>query len=371
MTAADPYHGEQRDTMQTQRHATSSNVRLDFPGGGWVIVLAAVLMAALVAWHVVPAIRHGRTPFDGAGGQQAFSGFDLSLCKVPREQIVVGMPRDTLLPLDNPEVVSADQIGAINRKYRKYLLPADRVIGVVIGGRARAYPLRVLNWHEVCNDALAGQPIAVTYNPLCDSAVVFDRRVNGRELRLAVSGLLYNSNLLMYDTEPAHQAESLWSQLRFEAIAGQAAIANATLAVLPAQVVYWGDWKERYPHTDVLVPNPANLERYNRDPYASYYNRGMLRYAVASSPGAATMPAFTPVVTVEVEGRYRTYSLPEIAAGADAGGRWAATFQGRLLRFTYRQVPPNPPTVWVEGDHDAEPIRFVQSLWFAWHATHP
>lgn len=357
--------------MQTRRPSRPSNIRIDFRSGGWVILLSLLIVVALVVWRVVPAIQRGRTPYSAALADVPYNGFDLSTCLVPPEQIVSGMPRDTLLPLDNPIAVPAGRIEAINKQYRKYLLPGDRVIGVAIGGQARAYPLRMLNWHEVCNDTLAGEPIAVTYNPLCDSAVVFSRRTGGRELHFGVSGLLYNSNLLMYDTQAASQTASLWSQLRFEAIAGPAAAAVMRLTVLPAQMVYWGDWRQHYPQTTVVAPDPANLDRYNREPYSSYYGRGEPRYPVQSGPALPTVPAFTPVIAVEVAGQGRVYPLPTIAARADVQGQWATTCQGQEVRFTYHEIRPNPPVVWVDVPTGGEAVHFVQSFWFAWHAAHP
>ena len=112
----------------------------------------------------------------------------------------------------------------------RFLVPGDLVIGLSLHGEARAYPLEILALHEVCNDTLGGEPILVTYQPLCDSAVVFERRVDGHTREFGVSGLLYNSNLLMYDRHPEQpQDESLWSQLQFRALAGPAAAQHATL----------------------------------------------------------------------------------------------------------------------------------------------
>jgi hypothetical protein len=353
-----------------QNQSRRRDVRIDFRSGGWVILLAILIVIALVAWHIVPAIRQ-TTPYGAAQPDVPFNGFDPSTCLVPRDQIVTGMARDTLLPLDNPPVVPADQLDAINKQYRKYLLPGDRVIGVAIGGQARAYPLRVLDWHEVCNDTVAGQPIAVTYSPLCDSAVVFRRVVSGQPLRFGVSGLLYNSNLLMYDTAPAGAPSSLWSQLQFRAITGPAAAEGAQLVVLPAQVVYWADWQRQYPDTTVLAPDPAYIKRYNREPYSSYFGRAQPRYPIQPLPIAPTIPLFEPVIAVRVSEDACVYPFSRIAKGADALGRWTTRCGDAPLHFDYRHRPPNPATVEVGADAPVGSVRFVQSFWFAWHAMHP
>lgn len=332
-----------------------------------MILLALLIVIALVAWHIVPVLRQ-RSPYDAARSELPFNGFDLSVCLVPRDQIVTGMPRDMLTALDEPPVVPAEQLEAINRQYRKYLLAADRVIGVAIGGEARAYPLRVLDWHEVCNDTLAGEPIAVTYSPLCDSAVVFRREVSGRTLRFGVSGLLYNSNLLMYDVQPAEQTSSLWGQLQFRAITGPAAAAGVELEVLPAQVVYWSDWQRQHPRGTILAPDPAYRKRYNREPYSSYFGRAQPRYPVQPLPIAATIPLFEPVIAVQAGAEACVFPFSRIAEGADPQGRWTGQCGDAGVHFDYRHRPPNPPTVEVRSD---APVRFVQSFWFAWHAMHP
>src|SRR5207344_1682190 len=128
----------------------------------------------------------------------------LTTTLVPREKIVsAGMVTDALPPLDEPNAITLPQLSGLETIGRgKYLVPTDKVIAVVLNGAARAYPLRVLVWHEVVNDTVGGIPIVVTYNPLSEGIAVFDRRVAGETLEFGVSGLLYQSNLLMYDRRP-------------------------------------------------------------------------------------------------------------------------------------------------------------------------
>lgn len=131
----------------------------------------------------------------GATTVQEFRGpaaFDLEKANVPVDEIHSGgPPKDGIPALTNPEFIAGNQAS--------YLGPSDRVIGVVAGSEARAYPLRILNYHEIVNDRIGQLSIAVTYCPLCDSAAVFDRRTPLGEREFGVSGLLYNSNVLLYD----------------------------------------------------------------------------------------------------------------------------------------------------------------------------
>src|SRR5262249_59761116 len=119
-----------------------------------------------------------------------------------------------------------------------FLMPEDQVIGVVVAGRARAYPLKILNWHEVVDDAVAGRTFAVTYCPLTASAIVYDRRLGRKPVTLGVSGKLYESNLLFYDKT----TESLWSQIKGEAVAGP--LMGSRLEPLPSVVTTWAVWRK-------------------------------------------------------------------------------------------------------------------------------
>lgn len=356
--------------MNSRHDNSRQQVKLDFRSAGWVIVLAVVLMFAFLGRSLYLLHRHGSDPYAAAMRSPADYGFDLSTCLVPPDQLVAAAPPNALPPLDDPDVLPAADIPAINKRYNKYLVPGDRVIGVIIAGHARAYPLRVLNWHEVCNDMLGDQPIAVTYNPLCDSAVVFDRRVAGQELRFAASGLLYNSNLLMHDRQPSRSQESLWSQLQFRAVAGPAAARQATLRILPMQVVYWQDWQQEHPQTTVVAPTPQYIDRYRREPYGSYFGSQKLRYPVTPLPTGDTWPYKTDVIVVSPSSQPHVYALPQIAARIDAQGHWQTIADNVSLGFDYRYLPPNPPTAPVQTS-DGAPIPLVHAFWFAWYAMHP
>lgn len=258
---------------------------LDFRSGGWVLLIAVGLCVATVVLWVQRL--GGQRPIVGDGRNVATYGFDLSTCLVPRGEIVAaGFAKDGLPAMTNSAVFTPAQADEFSHELRaahqgRFLVDSDRVIGVVVNGAARAYPLRVITWHEVVNDTLGGRPIVVTYNPLCDSTVVFDRRVAGETLELGVSGLLYNSNLLMYDRRPEARGESLWSQLQFRAIAGPAAEKGRTLALVPAVVVHWSDWLARYPDTSVLAPDRDRLRVY-QNTYDPYFGSDLLRFPCAS-----------------------------------------------------------------------------------------
>ena len=144
------------------------------------------------------------------------------------------------------------------------LSKTEPVIALEVNGDARAYPLRVLMWHEIANDTIGGVPVAVTYCPLCNTAIVFDRRHKGQTLTFGVSGLLRKSDMIMYD----HQTESWWQQFTGEGIVGK--FTNTRLDMLPARVMSFEKFAAAHPQSKVLVPNNPRSRSYGRNPYVGY-----------------------------------------------------------------------------------------------------
>ncbi|MBI2840585.1 MAG: DUF3179 domain-containing protein [Acidobacteria bacterium] len=331
---------------------------LDLKGGGWVILIAAVLAILALAQGLVVIFKPGRSAAIGDGKNTPTYGFDLTNCLV--EGIVAsGLPKDGLQALSNPRHLGADELDSLGQ--RKFLVPGDRVVGVEIEGQSRAYPLSILSWHEIVNDNLAGRPIAVTYSPLCDSVVVFDGRVDGEIVELGFSGLLYNSNLIMYDRQAGGRRESLWSQLQSRAVSGR--LAGRPLTVLHASLIRWADWRALHPDTTVVVGVTEMGREYRRNPYSSYYGSDELKFAV--SPLPPSRPYKKQIIVVTVDGSRRVYSLDAIATRAGASRRWSVQ-QGRAhLTFDYSL---DPPTVRVSADASVE---VIYAFWFAWYSTHP
>jgi len=167
-----------------------------------------------------------------------------------------GVGKDQIPAIDDPVFEPAD---ATSR-----LAPEEPVISLAINGKAKAYPLRILIWHEIVNDALAGVPVAVTYCPLCNAAIVFDRRLGERVLDFGTTGKLRHSDLVMYD----RQTESWWQQFLGEAIVGE--LTGSRLKILPARLDSWARFQARFPDGDVLVPNDPRMRPYGSNPYVGY-----------------------------------------------------------------------------------------------------
>jgi hypothetical protein len=167
-----------------------------------------------------------------------------------------GPPKDGIPSIDRPKFAPA--------RDDKQLSDTEPVIGMEINGDARAYPLRILTWHEIANDVVGGVPVAVTYCPLCNAAIVFERRLGGQTLEFGTTGKLRNSDLVMYD----RQTESWWQQFTGEAIVGQ--MTGQSLKLVPARLESFALFKERHPQGQVLVPENPTFRDYGRNPYAGY-----------------------------------------------------------------------------------------------------
>ncbi|MCA9286313.1 MAG: DUF3179 domain-containing protein [Phycisphaerales bacterium] len=334
------------------------------------MLLSAVLCVALLAWAFA-GVLFGTRPI-GDGRSVASYGFSLADLEIGEGILAAsGNPRDFLPALDDPRSVPGGEVLEINRHERgKFIVSSDRVIGVVVNGAARAYPIRLMNAHEVVNDTLGGEPIVVTYSGLCDSAVVASRRIGDRTVRFRVSGLLLNSNLVMYDLDDAEP--SLWSQLEARAISGPAARAGDRLSLLPGtQVVAWDTWLAAHPDTTVMERDPASVKRYKDIDYRRYWSLGELMFDAAPLPEPAALERdgltlMTPVVAVEAGGERRTYPYPWIAQRA-ANAPWTAqqgdvtlTFLWHPAAGTVEVVPTGP---------GADRTVLVHARYFAWFAA--
>lgn len=166
-----------------------------------------------------------------------------------------GPPRDGIPAVDFPNMQSVADASA-------WLVEQSPVIAVEIEGEARAYPQAILMWHEIANDEIAGVPIAVTFCPLCNSSIVFDRRLNEQELTFGVSGILRNSDMVMFDRE----TESWWQQFTGQGIVGE--LNGELLDIIPSQVIGFGQFAEQYPDGLVMSRETGTNRSYGVNPYS-------------------------------------------------------------------------------------------------------
>ncbi|NNE13139.1 MAG: DUF3179 domain-containing protein, partial [Ilumatobacter sp.] len=167
-----------------------------------------------------------------------------------------GPPPDGIPPIDEPRFLLPGDVD--------FLADNEPVLALEIDGDARAYPVQIMTWHEIVNDTVGGTPVTVSYCPLCNSAVAYDRRLGDRILDFGTSGLLYNSALVMYD----RQTQTLWSHFTGQGIIGE--LTGEELVTYPLATVAWSTWRDTNPDGLVLSRDTGFSRDYGRNPYPGY-----------------------------------------------------------------------------------------------------
>jgi hypothetical protein len=285
-----------------------------------------------------------------AGASSAFNGFDMTGSLIPPDEVHQGgPPRDGIPAIDRPEFLPVARAD--------HMRPWDEVLGLVVDGRAKAYPVGIMNWHEIVNDRFGDRPIAVTYCPLCGTGIAFDARAAGKELTFGVSGLLYNSDLLLYD----RQTESLWSQVSKQAVTGP--LKGRKLDMLPLTRTTWSAWRLAHPDTLVLSEKTGYRRDYDRDPYAGYASETGLYFPVSAESGRYHPKEW--VLGVEINGNYKAYPFSELrSAGKEAINDVIA---GKRVEIRFDRANDSATI------HDAggRQLPAMTAFWFAWYAFHP
>jgi hypothetical protein len=213
------------------------------------VVIAVALASILPLWFVFlrTDAPTERRPVRGTGWEPLVN---------PRD-IVMLLPMDSIPPIDDPVFLETSAV--------TFLALREPVLAIEIDGDARAYPLQIMVWHEIVNDTVGGEPVSVTYCPLCNTGIAFRRpTVNGGVLDFGTSGKLYRSNLVMWD----RQTESYWLQGTGQAVFGD--LTGMQLEFVPVQILSWGDWRAVHPHGKVLSRQTGYDRPYGANPYELY-----------------------------------------------------------------------------------------------------
>jgi len=259
--------------------------------------------------------------------------------------------RDAIIPVDLPAYGGADAL--------PWLDDEDLVLGYEAGGEAFAYPINILNIHEMVNDTIGGVPLLVTYCPLCFSGVVFSREVDGQTLTFGNTSALYQSDLVMYD----HQTGSYWFQVGGEAVVGT--LTGARLEPLPSATMPWGEWRALYPDTLLITGADGGLETlfagavYGNGIVSGYQDRvnnGQFAFPVDEDKLDGRLATGEIVLTVETGGAVTAFPLGEIGDGAvnaEVGGEAIVVFTtagGRSVGAFFRTVEDQTLSFDYQGD---------------------
>lgn len=321
-----------------------------------------------------------------------------------REILSGGPPKDGIPAIDDPQFVSLSEAEA-------WLDDREPVVFVEVGEDARAYPIQILTWHEIVNDMIGGMPLAVTYCPLCNTAIAFERTFDGRVLDFGTTGRLRFSNLIMYD----RQTETWWQQGTGRALAGE--YAGRQLAFYPATIVSWQAFKVAHPNGKVLSLATGARRRYGANPYVGYDNPRARPFLYDGPATPEQLPQLVRVIGVELNGEAVAYpydalaqvravndllggepvvvfwapgtasalDAPVVAEGRDVGAASAFSRRlgGQVLTFKHdgeRFTDEQTGSVWdlfgraVDGPLAGQalaPLVAVNHFWFSWTAFKP
>lgn len=238
-----------------------------------------------------------------------------------------GPPRDGIPAIDEPAFVSVSEADS-------WLEPVEPVARVQVGDDVRVYPIQILMWHEIVNDTVGGVPLSITFCPLCNTAIAFERQFDAMVLDFGTTGRLRHSNLIMYD----RQTETWWQQGTGDAIVGE--LAGSTLTFFPIEMIAWADVRRDSPDAQVLSRETGHNRPYGENPYQGYDNINNSPFLYEGPPTPGTLPAVARVLTVDLQGE--AVAIPSIC--------WRSS-----RSFTIRLAPPTllssghraPPRLWM------------------------
>jgi len=252
-----------------------------------------------------------------------------------------GPPKDGIPSIDHPVFINASAA--------RYLLNHDRVIGLHGKNGAKAYPIRILNWHEIVNDG----DVVVSYCPLCGTGMAF----NSPAADFGVSGLLYNSDMLLYDRE----TESLWSQILGKAISGQRK--GESLKMLVVENTSWQNWLHKHPNTQVLSNKTGFSRNYSKSPYGSYESNKSLFFPVRHQ--SRRYHPKEKVIGLELNGLFKAY--PFIELDKSKTNVIHDNIEGQAIEVHFNSQHRSGFIRLNSG----EILPTLTSYWFAWYAFHP
>ena len=217
-------------------------------GGPMNQKIKPIVTAALLVFVMLPVLPVlAQRQYDTDILKDTFAFDDSTPRSVDFDKLVQACPvRDCIRSIDNPRFVTSDQAGFLNAD--------DLILGVVIGGDVRAYPAKILDHHEIVNDTVGGKPIAITYCPLCGSGVAVSRVIGGVVTEFGVSGVLYNSDLVIYD----RASNTLWSQIEGAGVVGPNT--GKKLQTLPVTMTRWSRWQKNIPAAKYCRPIPGSMK---------------------------------------------------------------------------------------------------------------
>jgi len=338
-------------------------VRLTFQGGGWVLVLMGIVTIGIIGWAVAPAVLRLAYPAPGNGKTVESYKFDLSNLQLAEDTFVPAMQHRDMSPvLTNPTMFSVEELALRNgTKRNPFLINGDLVVGISLGGETRAYPLHVLNLHEILNDTIGGVPIVVYWNWPSGHIAVFERTIDGREIQFGISGLSGNGSMLLYEKTDTVGGEQLFSAMLGKSVTGS----DVQFKPVVHEVTSWESWFSRHPNTESIAPDVGFKKRYRKGDPRTYFLNETIYFPVHPMPEDSVNPK-TPVIAVQTRDGYEVFSIQSLY-DTSLDGKITLQVDGQPVTF----LVDAPPLFAVVQDELGNTLPSERALWFTWYANHP
>lgn len=310
--------------------------------------IAELLPSEFIPKRLIEKKTATRIVSDPLQNTSSMNGFKLSDLKIPNSEIRRGgPPRDGIPSIDRPKFISANEVEVSSDQ---------KVLGVKFNGISKAYPISIMNWHEIVNDSFGGHPVVITYCPLCGSGIAFDAMVDNRPTTFGVSGLLFNSDVLLYD----RQSESLWSQIEMKAVSGTQS--GKPLKYINTTHTSWKAWVKDNPNTLLLSQETGFTRNYSQSPYSSYALSDQLMFPVNNIN--KDLPNKELIIGVNIDAKFKAYPLRTLKKQK---GKVMDQLAGQTILIKYDVVGESATVFDLQGNL----IPSIQLYWFAWYAFHP
>ena len=329
-----------------------------------MILLTCLVIIALLTWALAPAIfrQSERPPGDGENIESY--EFDLSNPALDIASIEPALLYRDMIPVEyNPTILSPEEIVVANSARKPYMITKDLVIGVVIDGQPRAYPLSILNVHEIIHDEINEKPIMISWHWPSASTRVFERRINGNDIMFGVSGLVANGNQLLYPRrlDGLKGNEPLISQALGSTITGE----FSDLTPVPHEVVTWGDWLERHPNTTLIAGRSDLKNRYKKGKPDVWFATDDLLF---TTPVPTSGPSPKSHMLLLRSGESSTIvDIEKMSELADQSGKVVIEHAGEPVTLFVTKYPPTARLT----SEDAQSIDSMRILWINANAIFP
>ena len=315
-------------------------------------IIVSVLLIFLLIWIISP---NQEVENSDVSAESEFETFDES-------KIISGGPPKGGIGFDRgiPALDQGNVSFVSVSEADEWIEDNELALAIIYKNTKRVYPFQIMVWHEIINEEIEGDPLLITYCPLCGSGIAYERQIeiNGEkiETKFGTSGKLYNSNLIMYDEE----TDTYWTQIDGVAIVGE--LTGQELKEISIDTVVWRDWKKEHPDSEVLSQDTGFRRDYGRDPYGNYYEDSFLIFPVDNRDSSG-VHAKTVVFGIEIDGEFKAYREDDLIEKE----KIVDNFNGVNLEITRS----SGGVVKIINTDTNEEIVKERGFWFSWYAFHP